>query len=253
MQQQPPDGAEHQQRDLSRLPQPGELRRRLGPLSDRHRDGGRPHPADRDVGREGGRLRQRGAAHPFLAPARQRAGRGALRPVAVDGVLEALHHRRGLAGGDPRRKAPEYRGKTLYDVLFANGEANKFPLSEIDPAYENHEVKALRLLRPEGPVRGVRRLRPRPRPRPRAVRHLSPGARACAGRWSTARRRCGATARATTPMSRREPGCSSTATPTRRRTSSRAPYEPPAEIAGRGVRPLARHRAACWSTGIPAR
>jgi nitrate reductase NapA len=39
-------------------------------------------------------------------------------------------------------KAPEYRGKTLYDVLFANGETDKYPLSEIDPAYQNHESKA---------------------------------------------------------------------------------------------------------------
>lgn len=37
--------------------------------------------------------------------------------------------------------APEYKGKTLYDVLFANGEANKFPISELDPAYENHEAR----------------------------------------------------------------------------------------------------------------
>jgi nitrate reductase NapA len=28
-------------------------------------------------------------------------------------------------------KAPEYRGKTLYDVLYANGEVNKFPLAEV--------------------------------------------------------------------------------------------------------------------------
>ena len=45
---------------------------------------------------------------------------------------------------------PDYRGKTLYDVLFANGQVDKFPLSELDPAYENREAKALRLLRPEG-------------------------------------------------------------------------------------------------------
>ena len=79
-----------------------ELRRRLGPVSDRHRHGRGPDPADRHVGGEGRGLRQRRAAHAFLAPTRQRAGRGALRPVAADGVLEALHHRRGLAGGDPR-------------------------------------------------------------------------------------------------------------------------------------------------------
>ncbi|MDO8892225.1 MAG: nitrate reductase catalytic subunit NapA [Sulfurimicrobium sp.] len=28
-------------------------------------------------------------------------------------------------------KAPEYKGKTMYDVLYANGEVNKYPLSEV--------------------------------------------------------------------------------------------------------------------------
>ncbi len=28
-------------------------------------------------------------------------------------------------------KAPEYRGKTLYDILFANGQVNKFPLEDV--------------------------------------------------------------------------------------------------------------------------
>lgn len=36
---------------------------------------------------------------------------------------------------------PNYRGKTLLDVLFKNGQVDRFPLSEIDPAYENQEAK----------------------------------------------------------------------------------------------------------------
>jgi nitrate reductase NapA len=36
---------------------------------------------------------------------------------------------------------PNYRGKTLFDVLFKNGQVDRFPLSEIDPAYENREAK----------------------------------------------------------------------------------------------------------------
>jgi nitrate reductase NapA len=40
-------------------------------------------------------------------------------------------------------KAPGYRGKTLYDVLFANGEANKYPLAELErvngKGYRNDE------------------------------------------------------------------------------------------------------------------
>jgi nitrate reductase (cytochrome) len=39
-------------------------------------------------------------------------------------------------------KSPQYRGKTLYEVLFRNGEVDKFPLSAIDPQYANAEAKA---------------------------------------------------------------------------------------------------------------
>ncbi|SMH62713.1 periplasmic nitrate reductase subunit alpha [Azospirillum agricola] len=37
---------------------------------------------------------------------------------------------------------PDYRGKTLFDVLFRNGQVDRFPLSEMDPEYENAESKA---------------------------------------------------------------------------------------------------------------
>ena len=37
---------------------------------------------------------------------------------------------------------PEYRGKTLYDVLYRNGNVDKFPASQIDPEYANAEAKA---------------------------------------------------------------------------------------------------------------
>lgn len=36
---------------------------------------------------------------------------------------------------------PGFRGKTLFDVLFQNGNVDKFPLTEIDAEYENHEAK----------------------------------------------------------------------------------------------------------------
>src|SRR3954452_24105581 len=39
-------------------------------------------------------------------------------------------------------RKPEYRGKTLFDVLFRNGEVDKFPLSEIEPGYANAESTA---------------------------------------------------------------------------------------------------------------
>ena len=47
-------------------------------------------------------------------------------------------------------KMPEYKGKTLYDVLYANGQVNKFPLEEVAkvnehaiPGYMNDESQAL--------------------------------------------------------------------------------------------------------------
>ncbi|MFO1376609.1 MAG: nitrate reductase catalytic subunit NapA [Steroidobacteraceae bacterium] len=43
-------------------------------------------------------------------------------------------------------KAPEYRGKTLYDVLYANGSVNKYPVAELakvnGKGYTNDESKA---------------------------------------------------------------------------------------------------------------
>src|SRR6187399_269546 len=38
--------------------------------------------------------------------------------------------------------SPEYRGKTLFDVLFRNGNVDKFPVTEIPVDYENRESKA---------------------------------------------------------------------------------------------------------------
>lgn len=36
---------------------------------------------------------------------------------------------------------PEYRGKTLYDILFRNGQVDKFPVGELSDEYDNHESK----------------------------------------------------------------------------------------------------------------
>jgi nitrate reductase NapA len=38
-------------------------------------------------------------------------------------------------------KKPQYKGKTLYDVLFANGVVNKYPLSQLQAGFENDEAK----------------------------------------------------------------------------------------------------------------
>jgi hypothetical protein len=73
---------------------------------------------------------------------------------------------------------PEYKGKNLFDVLFRNGNVDKFPLSEIDPAYENRESKAFGFYVQKGSVRGVLPVRGRARARLCSVRHVPPGARA---------------------------------------------------------------------------
>ena len=39
-------------------------------------------------------------------------------------------------------KKPEYRGKTLFEVLFRNGQVDKFPATQIEAGYENAEAKA---------------------------------------------------------------------------------------------------------------
>jgi nitrate reductase NapA len=38
-------------------------------------------------------------------------------------------------------KSPDYRGKSLYDVLFRNGQVDQFPASQTDPTYNNVEAK----------------------------------------------------------------------------------------------------------------
>ncbi|MEE4191300.1 MAG: nitrate reductase catalytic subunit NapA [Halieaceae bacterium] len=38
---------------------------------------------------------------------------------------------------------PEYKGKTLYDVLFANGQVDKYPVSDIEDGYSNQESAEL--------------------------------------------------------------------------------------------------------------
>jgi len=38
---------------------------------------------------------------------------------------------------------PSYKGKTLYDVLYANGQVDRFPATEISPDYHNAEAEAL--------------------------------------------------------------------------------------------------------------
>ena len=38
-------------------------------------------------------------------------------------------------------KKPEYRGKTLFDILYANGQVDRYPLDEVHPERDNDEAK----------------------------------------------------------------------------------------------------------------
>ena len=68
------------------------------------------------------------------------ARRGAVRPLAARRVLQALHRRGGLAGGAGHARS--IAGKTLFDVLFANGQVDAFQRTEIDLEYDNAEADA---------------------------------------------------------------------------------------------------------------
>jgi nitrate reductase NapA len=40
-------------------------------------------------------------------------------------------------------KAPELRGKTLFDVLFRNGQVDRFPVADVTPGFDNDESAAM--------------------------------------------------------------------------------------------------------------
>ena len=123
-------------------PQSGKLHRRLRRLSDRDGARRRSHPADRDVGGEGRRLRQRRAAHAVLAPAGRRAGRGAIGPVAADGVLQALQDRGGLARGTAGQEARIPRQDAVRRAVSRTVRSTSFRSSDIEAGYLNDESKA---------------------------------------------------------------------------------------------------------------
>ena len=72
-------------------------------------------------------------------------------------------------------KKPEHRGKTLVRGAVPQRRGRQVPPVADGSRLRERRGEELRLLRAEGPVRGIRRLRPRPRSRPGAVRYLPPG------------------------------------------------------------------------------
>ena len=143
VQQQPPDGAEHQQRDLSRLPQPGELHRRsrIPIRPSRRMAADLILPTAMWVEKEGAYGNAERRTHFWHqlvnAPGEARSDLWQLmefsKRFTTDEVwpAEILDASARVQGQDPLRRA-----------VRATVRSNKFPLSELDPAYENHEAKA---------------------------------------------------------------------------------------------------------------
>ena len=149
-------------------------------------------------------------------------------------------------------KKPEYRGKTLFDVLFRNGAGRQVSAHRHRAGLQEPGVARLRLLRAEGPVRGIRRVRARQGARPRAVRRLSRGARpALAG----GEREGDALAfpRGLRPLCEAGQGRRVLRPSGRQGAHLRAALRAAGRVARRRLPVLARRPAACWSTGTPAR
>ncbi len=130
-----------------------------------------------------------------------RAGRVALRPVAADGVLQALQDRGGLAGRADRQEARVPRQDAVRRAV------RQRPGRQVPADRHRSRLRQRRSRRPSAST--CRRACSRNTPSSAAAmattwRRSTPTTRcaACAGRWSTARKPCGATARAPTPTSR---------------------------------------------------
>jgi nitrate reductase NapA len=146
--QQHAGGAEHQRRGLSGLAQSQGLRGAFRRLSHRLRRVGRFDSAFRHVDGEGRRLRQRRATHPVLAPAGSAPG-DARSDVWQYVEFSKRFKMEEVWSAELLDKAPEYKGKTLFDVLYKNGKVNKYPVADLTKVnakyikdYTNDESKA---------------------------------------------------------------------------------------------------------------
>ena len=144
-------------------------------------------------------------------------------------------------------KAPHLRGKTMYEVLFRNGQVDKFPVSDIEAGYKNHEAEAFGFYPQKGLFEDMRHLvavmvtiwlRSTPTTR----------CEACAGPWSMARKPNGATARVRIPMSNLARSLSSTATRMGKPSSLDCLMNHQQKRPMRNSRSGSR-RAVCWSIG----
>ncbi len=163
-QQQHAGRAQHERGGLARLSQPGKLHRRFRSLSHRHHFAPRISFCPRRCGSR----RKAPTAMPNAAPISGTtgdcAGRCALRPLAADGILKMLHHRRGLgaggAGGESRVQGQDLVRRALRQRARVKQTSRRPRSRRVMPITRSG---GFRLLRAKRPVRGVRPFRPRPR------------------------------------------------------------------------------------------
>ena len=147
-------------------------------------------------------------------------------------------------------KKPEYRGKTLFDVLFANGEVDKYPLDEMQTGFLNVESAELGFYVQKGLFEEYARFG-RGKAHDLADFETYHQSRGCAGRWSMVRRRSGVSAKAMTRMCRKARGCAFTASRTAGRGSSLCLTSPPPSRPTANIR-IGWSPAGFSSTGIRA-
>lgn len=147
-------------------------------------------------------------------------------------------------------KAPELKGKTLYQVLFTNGQVDRFPNEEIAEGFGNHEAEDFGFYIQKGLFeeyasfgRGHGHDLA-----PFDTYHQERGLRwpVVDGQETRWRYREG-----WTPTWKKAVACSSMATPTRRRSSSPCPTKCPPRCRTR-ITPSGSVPAGCSSTGTPA-
>ena len=161
VQQQPAGFRQHERGGLSGLAQSGQLHRdRLRPLSDGFGPGRRPRCCRPPCGPR----RKAPMATPNGAPS-SGASRSRLRAKSRSDVWQTIEFSKYFKveevwPEDLIAKKPEYRGKTLYDVLCSpTASSNKFENTEIEDArrqrLRQRRERVFRLLPAERPVRGI--------------------------------------------------------------------------------------------------
>ncbi len=149
-------------------------------------------------------------------------------------------------------KKPEYRGKTLFDILFRNGEVDKFPVSDVEAGYANAEAKAFGFYPQKGLFEEYAQFgRGHGHDlAPFDTYHQVRGLRwpVVNGKETLWRYKEGSD-----PYVKAGTGYQFYGFPDGKARIYALPYEPPAESAGQGLSRSGCRPVACWSTGTRAR